>query len=192
MTAFTPARTEPRRLRFALADVDMMVARGLMAENARVELIDGDLIEMASEGGAHLDYKIALNRWFVRALPDAYVLAPYATLRLSDHDAPEPDLYIFPAALRGGEARGADVLLVVELSDTTLAYDLRLKAALYAKWGVREYWVIDIVGRRIHVHRRPGLAGYGEVAVFGYADAVTPEALPELMLRLDDLERIRR
>ena len=192
MNAFTSTRSEPRRVRFSLGDVDLMVARGLLAENARVELIDGDLIQMPSEGGPHIDYKIALTRWFVLALPDAFVLAPAATLRLSDYDAPEPDLYIFPAALRGGEARGPDVALVVEISDTTKSYDLRLKAALYAKGGVAEYWVVDIASRCVHVHTQLALTGYGEVRVVDHADPLAPQALPGLALRIDDLERLRR
>ena len=165
MNALSPirTRTEPARLKFTLADVDAMVRAGLMPENARVELIGGDLIHMASEGGFHANHKVELTRWFVRNAPDAFRVGPDMTLRLSDFDAPEPDLYIFPASLQEEEVRGPDLALVIELSDTTLSYDLRRKALLYASFDVREYWVVEIARRRVYVHTRPGVAGYEEV-----------------------------
>ena len=194
MNALSPVRTRttPQRLRFSQADVDLMVRQGLLAENARVELIDGDLIEMASECGVHTDHKGARTQGCVRHRPPEFALAPDATLRLGDHDAPEPDLYVFPDAMRGGEASGPDVALVIEISDTTQSFDLRRKAQLYARFEVREYWVLDAPARRVHVHTAPGVAGYEDVVVLGYADVLSPTAIPGLHLRLDDLERLRR
>lgn len=194
MNALSPirTRTEPARLKFTLADVDAMVRAGLMPENARVELIDGDLIQMASEGGPHIRYKVELNRWLVRALPEAYRLAPDATLRLAEDNAPEPDLYVYPASLDEEDVRGPDTLLVIELSDTTQSYDLRRKAVLYARFGVREYWVVDLARRVVHVHTAPSVGGYDTIAIMGYEDTLRPAALPELGLRLADLERLNR
>ena len=81
---------------------------------------------------------------------------------------------------------------MIEISDTTKSYDLRLKAALYARWNVREYWVVDIAGRCVHVHTEPGLTGYAAVRTVRHADPLVPEALPDLRLRIDDLDRIGR
>lgn len=193
MNALNPirTRTEPERLKFTLTDVDAMVRAGLMPENARVELIDGDLIHMASEGGFHANHKVELVRWFVRNLPDAFRVGPDMTLRLSQSDAPEPDLYIFPTSRREEEVRGPDLALVIELSDTTLSYDLRRKALLYASFDVQEYWVVEISRRQVHVHTRPGVSGYETVSVRGYDDQLTPDALPGLVLRLSELDRLR-
>ncbi len=163
---------------------------GLIPPDARVELIDGDLIQMASEGGPHVDHKIGLNQWFVRNLPADYELAPDATLRLAEDNAPEPDLYVLPASMPAATARGADIVLAVELSDTTQSYDLRRKAELYARFEVREYWVFDIPRRLVHVHTRPGVGGYGDVVVKTYEDQLTPEALPGLRLKPADLPRL--
>ena len=192
MNALSPTRTrtEPERMKFTLADVDALVRAGVMAENARVELIDGDLILMASEGGPHVRYKVELNRWLTRALPEAYRLAPDATLRLAANNAPEPDLYVYPADLREEDVRGADTLLVIEIADTTQAYDLRRKAELYARFDVPEYWVVDVPRRTIHVHMEPGISGYVRIEILGYEDVLTPKALPFLSLRLADLERL--
>ncbi len=192
MNALSPirTRTEPERLKFTLADVDALVRAGVLAENARVELIDGELIQMASEGGPHVRHKVELTRWFVRRLPDSYRLAPDATLRLAEDNAPEPDLYIFPAILREEDVRGPDALLVIEIADTTQKYDLRRKATLYARFDVPEYWVVDVPRQCVHVHRDPDLAGYTSLIIAGYDDVLEPSKIPGLALRLADLERL--
>ena len=192
MNALSPikTRTEPTRMKFTLADVDAMVRAGIMPENARVELIDGDLIQMASEDGPHIRYKSEIVRWLNRHLPDDVRVAPDATLRLSDEDAPEPDAYVYPAVMNEEDVRGRDTSLVIEVAQTTQSFDLRKKATLYAQFEVPEYWVVDVPNRVVHVHTEPALAGYAVCERRDFSDDLRPRAFTDLKLRLDAIERL--
>jgi Uma2 family endonuclease len=81
----------------------------------------------------------------------------------------------------------ADVLLLIEVSDTSLAYDQSVKLDLYARYGVGEYWVIDVEGRRIHTYREPSAKGYARALVFSAADTVAPQAFPDVRIAVGEL-----
>lgn len=155
------------------------------------ELIDGGLVFMPADGGDTIRWNAALNVWLVPALLDKpVVVVPDKTLILSEHDGPKPDFYVHPAAMRVEDVRGPDVLLLIEVADTTLREDLGWKAELYAKFGVREYWVVDVQGRQVFAHRLRPEGGYGAPEVFAGDAAATPLLLPEIALRLDQLRYI--
>ena len=158
-----------------------MQAAGLLIEDGKFELIDGEIIDMPSEDETHLGLRIRLNRFLARALPDEIAITPDGTLRLADKDWPEPDFYLFPASIRVSEARGSHLLLLIEISDSTLAHDMRRKAALYRKYGVREYWVIDVNAACVHVHRLDGKWPAGPVPL---TTALTPSLIPGLSLTI--------
>jgi Uma2 family endonuclease len=178
----------PRR-RFTVAEVEAMVAAGVMEEDERVELIGGELVPMSPKGSRHEAIKIALvDRW-IRARPDNCWLAQETTFRLSEDTYLEPDIVIYPRASGvTGLSRG-NVLLVVEIADSSLRYDIGRKAALYASFGVRELWVIDAVRLTTRVFREPAADGYREARDFGPADRLAPLIAPEAFaLRLAELE----
>ena len=137
----------PRR-RFTVAEVEAMVAAGVMEEDERVELIGGELVPMSPKGNAHEIVKTALaERWY--RLPRGHVdLAVATTFRLSEDTYLEPDVVIFPRASGIPGLAADNVLLVVEIADSSLRYDMGRKAALYASFGVCELWVIDAIGLR--------------------------------------------
>ena len=119
----------PRR-RFTVADVEAMIAAGLMDEDERVELIGGELVPMAAKGNRHEIVKVALlDRW-VRARPDGVRVAPETTFRLSEDTYLEPDVVIYDRATGLKSLSGENVLLVVEIADSSLRYDSGRKAAL--------------------------------------------------------------
>ena len=178
----------PRR-RFTVAEVEAMVAAGVMEEDERVELIGGELVPMSPKGIRHEVLKKALLRGWYRAAPDDIDLVPETTFRLSEDTYLEPDVVTYPRAsgLRG--LTGASVLLVVEIADSSLRYDTGRKAALYASFGIRELWVIDAVRLTTRVFREPATDGYLNVQDFGPTDQLTPLIAPEAFsLRLDELE----
>ena len=177
----------PRR-RFTVAEVEAIVAAGVMDEDERVELIGGELVPMSPNGNQHEVVKVALlDRWY-RARPDDVLLAPETTFRLSDDTFLGPDIVIYPRASGLKGLSGPTVLLVVEIADSSLRYDRGRKAALYAGFGVRELWVIDAVKRTARVFRAPSERGYGEVRDFGAAERLVPLIAPEAFaLRLDEL-----
>ena len=178
---FRPPPATPTRHGFTGEDVLRMQAAEVV--EGAFELIDGEIIDMPSEGDIHLGLMIALNRFLVRAVPDEILVAPDRTLKLAERDWPEPDFYLFPATVRPGAVRGTDVLLLIEVSDSTVAHDLRRKADLYRQYGVREYWVIDDNAACVHVHR---LGGAWPAAPVPLATVLTPSLIPGLSLRIAD------
>ena len=180
----------PPRRPLTVADVEAMVASGILGEDERVELIEGALVTMSPKGNHHELLKLKLDRYWQRRAPDHIWLITETTFPLSPTTYLEPDFVIFPRAVGLSGLNPATALLVVEIADTSLGYDLGPKAQLYAGHGVTELWVIDAAGERIHVHRTPGPQGYGSVTTFGPKAQLAPQAAPELALRLTDLDAI--
>ena len=174
----------PRR-RFTVAEVEAMVAAGVMEEDERVELIGGELVPMSPKGNHHEVLKAALLQQWYRAAPDEFGLVPETTFRLSEDTYLEPDVVIYPRAtgIRGLSANN------VEIADTSLRYDIGRKAALYASFGIRELWVFDAVRLTARVFREPAPDGYRNASDFGPADKIKPLIASEAFaLRLDELE----
>jgi Uma2 family endonuclease len=160
-----------------------------MEEDERVELIGGELVPMSPKGSRLEAIKIALvDRW-IRARPDNCWLAQETTFRLNEDTYLEPDIVIYP---RAGGVTGLsrnNVLLVVEIADSSLRYDIGRKAALCASFGIRELWVIDAVRLTARVFREPAAEGYRDARDFGSAERLAPLIAPEAFgLRLDELE----
>jgi Uma2 family endonuclease len=178
----------PRR-RFTVAEVEAMVAAGVMEEDERVELIGGELVPMSPKGNHHEVVKTALlARWY-RASPGDVLLTPETTFRFSEDTYLEPDVVIYPRASGIRGLTGASVLLVVEIADSSLRYDMGRKSALYASFGVRELWVIDAVRLTMRVFREPAADGYRDARDFAPSDRLVPLIAPDAFaLRLDELE----
>jgi Uma2 family endonuclease len=159
-----------------------------MEEDERVELIGGELVPMSPKGNQHEVVKAALlQRWY-RAAPEGFGLIPETTFRLSEDTYFEPDVVIYPRAsgIRGLNA--GNVLLVVEIADSSLRYDTG-KAALYASFGVREVWVIDAVQLSTRMFCEPSAGGYRHARDFGAEERIVPLIAPgAFALRLDELE----
>ena len=180
------------RHRFTVAEARAAAEAGVFGPWPKLELIDGEILVVPADRGRTINWNIAINRWLTVGLanrPDLAIV-PDKTLILSDYDAPSPDFYVFPSRIADPtEVRGPDVLLVIEVSDSSLGADLGAKAALYGLFGVREYWVVDCADRRLHVHRL-GAEGYGAPALFGPEETVAAALIPGLTLRLADLTRV--
>jgi Uma2 family endonuclease len=183
-----PRPEAPSRHRFTVDDVFRMQDAGVLGPEHRCELIHGELIDMPSEGDLHSFWKGKLTHSVARLLdPDLYGIGPDTTFYLDTSEAPEPDLFIVNAGVRPSEARGDTVLLVIEIADTSLAFDLSSKADLYAAYGVREYWVLDVQARRTLVHLlKPG-GGYGAPLEAPFDADISATLIPQLSLRFADL-----
>ena len=183
------AKGLPRR-RFTVAEVEAMVEAGVMEEDERVELIGGELVPMSPKGNHHEVVKTALLRRWFRLAPDEIDLTPETTFRLSEDTYLEPDVVVYPATLEPKDLNGPNVLLVVEIADSSRRYDMGRKAKLYAGFGVRELWVIDAVKLTARIFREPEAGGYREARDFASAEQMVPLFAPEdLGLRLDELKR---
>jgi len=184
----TAAEGLPRR-RFTVAEVEAMVAAGVMEEDERVELIGGELVPMSPKGNQHELVKTALPDRWIRIRPDECRLTPETTFRLSADTYLEPDVVIYSRATGLKGLTGPSALLVVEIADSSLQYDMGRKAALYASFGVRELWVIDAVKLTTRVFRAPSESGYGETRDFNASERLVPLFAPDAFaLRLDELD----
>jgi Uma2 family endonuclease len=182
----------PRRA-FTVEDISRMLAAGVIREDEKFELVEGEIVMMAAKGVAHERIKSALTIAVVRALPDDLTVGVEATLRLTDTTLLEPDIAVFPrtvfagssgfAQLGSGEAR-----LVIEVAATTLTYDKGLKARLYARHRVKELWVIDANERVAWVHTGPRGDTWSSIVERGPNDALTTPALPGLSIRLAEID----
>jgi Uma2 family endonuclease len=189
----TAAEGFPRRA-FTVEDIARMMEAGVIGEDEKFELIEGEIVMMASKGIAHERIKSALVIAVVRALPDHLTLGVEATLRLTDITMLEPDIAVFPKELFNKSVSGfaqldpGEAHLVIEVAASSIAYDKRLKARLYARHRVREYWVIDANQRVTWIHAGPSGDVWSSIVERGPRDALTTPALPGLSLRLDDID----
>ena len=177
----------PQRRRFTAGDLEAMDRSGILGPQERVELIDGEIIIMAAKGPRHEIMRTRLTKFWSRRSPEDLMVASEPALHLEPHNEPEPDIVVFQDVLQAPQVRGDTVLLVVEIADSSLSYDLTVKAALYSRFGVREYWVIDPKACETHIHRDPRGQVYGSVSVASRADLLTPLLAPTLAVRLGDL-----
>jgi Uma2 family endonuclease len=176
------APDSPLPRRFTAGDLRLMLESGILREDERVELLDGELVERAAKGFAHDVVKNALMRRLVPALPDTIYLGIESTLQLRPTLLPEPDLLLAPVSARSASPEGfctipgSEILLVIEVAASSLAYHRGRKAALYARHGVREYWVIDAQERSARIYRAPIEGVYGDVADLSRDAVLRPEA----------------
>ena len=151
-----PMESWPQRHRITVHDYHRMGEIGVFAPDARVELIEGEIIDMAPLGNDHQSIVDQLNRTLVLAVGRNAIVRTQGSIRLSQWSEPEPDLVLLkprPDFYRGAEfAFGTDSLLVIEVSDTTLKYDRDIKVPLYARHGVPEVWVVDVNANALLVY----------------------------------------
>jgi Uma2 family endonuclease len=181
--------SEPHR--FTLEDVLRMQHAGILDADAKVELIDGGLVEMASEGAEHTRAKMQIAYALMAQGQSRVVVIVDSTLRLSPTYAPDPDLYVYDADLPLAQVNGQNLGLVIEVAQSTVAKDLSVKAEVYAEHGVRDYWVVDVNSAEIIVHRTLSGGVYRDVVRYSARDTVTSLVLPQLSLCLADLPPIR-
>ncbi len=183
----TAAEGLPRR-RFTVAELEQMAAAGILLEDERIELIGGEVVPMSPKGNRHEVLKIALNVYWARRLPRNLQFATETTFRLTPDTYLEPDFVFYPttAGIKGLDA--STTLLVVEVSDSSLSYDLGRKAALYAGFGIKELWVVDAVKLTTRIHRDPTPTGYSAILDLPPDARLVPEFDPALSVTLGDLE----
>jgi Uma2 family endonuclease len=177
----------PRR-RWTVAEIEAMVAKGIILEDERFELIGGEVVPMSPKGIRHEVVKKALQQhWFPLIAGSPVDLITETTLYIGVDEFREPDFLFWPRSLALKDVTAASALLIVEVADTSLSYDLRTKAPAYASLGLPEYWVIDANTLMTAIHRRPRPAGYPKPCEAGPSELLEPMLAPQLAVRLADL-----
>jgi Uma2 family endonuclease len=177
-----------RRRRFTVEEYHRMGEAGILGEGERVELIEGEVIEMNPIGSRHAACVKMLTKLLSGALGEDLLLDVQNPVRLSGGLEPQPDLMVVRArdyrdSLPGPE----DVLLVIEVSDTTLGYDRNVKLPLYARAGIEEAWIVDLPNKAIERHNDPSQTGYGRMQRVGLGKTLASEVFPDLISNTDSL-----
>ncbi len=178
------------RHRFTVAEYHRMGETGMLAPDARVELIEGEIIDMPPIGSPHASRVFFISdclRDVTKGRAFVWVQNP---IRLTQHSEPQPDIALLrprPDLYNSSHPTPADVFLIIEVADSSLAYDTQIKLPLYAYYGIPEVWIADLPNRRLIVHRNPTHAGYQDVQTLTDLSAVTPLLLPDVTVDLSDL-----
>jgi Uma2 family endonuclease len=178
------------RRRFTVGEYSRMADAGIFSEDDRVELIDGAVVDMVPIGAPHAGVIIRLNHLLSRLVGDRAMISPQNPVRLSDYSEPLPDVMLLrprPDFYTSAHPGAGDVLLLVEIADTSVDYDRSIKVPLYARHGVLEVWVVDLQQQLVEIYRDPAPAGYREIRVAPRGDRLTPLAMPDVALLVDDI-----
>jgi Uma2 family endonuclease len=188
---YRPVPVDPPRKRWTRAECTALEASGLW-DQQHLELVQGELISKMGKKRPHVNALVAVQAWLVRTFGEQFV-NPEAPIDVAPEDnptnEPEPDLVVLAKPSREFEdanPRPSDLRLVVEISDSTVGFDLTTKAELYARAGIVEYWVVDVAARRLVVHRDPREGLYRSVTAYGEDEAVIPLTSPRTAFRVAD------
>ncbi len=182
--------TQSNRHYFSVADYYRMAETGILSADDRVELIEGEIVKMSPIGSAHAACVNRLNRLFSSYISQAAVISVQNPVRLNDFSEPEPDVALLRRRAdfyRDGHPTPADVLLLIEVSDTTLDYDRKVKLPLYARSGIPEVWIVNLQLDEVEIHAQPTGAQYQSTTRARRGAALTSTAFPDLALTADDL-----
>lgn len=180
----------PQRHAISAEEYLRMGESGVFEPEARLELVEGEIVEMAPIGSRHAGTVKILNRLLVGLVGDRAVVSVQDPLVVGDRSVLQPDLALLrPRAdsYSGSHPNPADVLLVVEVADTTIAFDLGTKVPLYARVGIPEAWVIDLQENTVRVYRNPGASGYRTSFAAAGEESVTAAALTDVVIALPAL-----
>jgi Uma2 family endonuclease len=176
-----------RRL-FTVDEYYQMAAAGILAEDDRVELIEGEIVEMSPVGPVHAACVGRLNQLFNQVLGKFALVRVQDPIRLSKRSEPLPDVALVqPRAdfYTKGHPEPEDIFLLVEVAQTSLATDQNVKIPIYARAGIQEVWLVHLMGQLIYVHRQPSAAGYQNVQTFKRGDSLSPLAFPRTVVTVD-------
>ena len=189
MTVFQDIQAGTIPARLSVEEVYALTEAGVFGENDNFELIDGEIVPMAAAtANWHEIMKSRLTRALVLSLPDDARLFVEPSVTLATRLLVEPDLTVWPKGGLPRDVRGPDLLLVIEVADSSIGYDLRVKAPIYAAHGVRDYWVVDAVRQTVRVHRNAVDGVYRDVREYVAADQVTALLLPSVTVCLDTID----
>lgn len=192
MSAVMEQRREQavKRYRFSADDYERMIEVGIFAEDDRLELLEGEVVLMAPIGRRHMACVKRLNRILSRRLGDDLILSVQDPVRMTDLTEPQPDLALLRFRddfYEGSIPAAADVLLIIEVADTSITYDRQEKAPLYARAGIPEFWLVDLNTDTITVFAQPAEGEYRTVKSHSRGETVSSATFPDLSLPAEEI-----
>lgn len=178
------------RRAFTVDEYYRMAQAGILTEDDRVELLEGEIVEMTPIGPRHAVCVNRLNRDLGRSLGDRAIVQVQGPIRLGPYSEPQPDVSLLrPPLERYAQSHPGreDVLLVIEVADTTVEEDRARKIPLYARAGIRETWLVVLPDQVIEVYRTPTPEGYRDIRALGRGQSLAPESFSDLTLTVDQI-----
>ncbi len=194
-TVTAPAQTgetlqaRPRR-KFSVGEYYAMAESGVLGPDERVELLDGEIVVMAPIGNRHAFCVDWLTRFWILALAERAIVRVQNPVRLNDSSEPEPDVTLLEWKddfYASGHPGPQDVLLVIEVADSTVDFDRNQKLQLYARAGITEVWIVNLQDRRVETYTEPEGDQYGSVRYYGPGESVAPMHFPDIGLVVEQI-----
>jgi Uma2 family endonuclease len=167
-----------------------MIETGILTENDRVELMDGEIIEMTPIGPRHAACVKRMIALLSRKVGRIAIVGAQDPVQLDDYSEPQPDISLLkprPDFYAQSHPLPEDVLIAVEVADTTVETDRKVKLPAYARAGIPEAWLVDLYSDRVEVHTRPASGVYQEVRIVLRGQRVASATVPQLKLKADDI-----
>lgn len=180
----------PQKHRITLDEWRRMGEAGIFPPESRIELIDGEIIEMSPIGFNHAGHVTRLMNYFAPLLADSALMTAQNPLQLGDLSEPEPDFMLLrpePSFYSTRHPQADDVLLLVEIADTSLSYDRSQKMRLYAAHNIPEYWLLNLNATSLEVYKQPQSTGYAEKSVLHRGDSVQLLLLEHIRVNVADI-----
>ncbi len=178
------------RHKLSVSDYYRMGDAGILHEDSRVELIEGELIDMSPIGSHHAGIVTRISHVLNKKISDQAIVSVQNPVRLSDWSEPQPDIMLLKPRsdyYYDSHPKPSDVLVLIEVADSSIDYERKTKLPLYACSGIKESWIIDLNAQRLERYSQPGETGYGHCETLDKTGTISPDGLPDLVI---DLSRI--
>ena len=175
--------------RFTVDDYHRMAETGILKPDAKVELIDGEIVDRLPIGPFHSGSVYRLTRWFSQKANGRWLVASQGPLQLGDSDMPEPDLMLLRPTVDDYTTRhpvAGDVFLIIEVADSSLTFDQNVKLPLYAKAGIEEVWILNAPQKQLEIYRQPQFLGYESKTVLKQGE-IAPARFPDATIDVGQL-----
>jgi Uma2 family endonuclease len=176
--------------RFTAEEYHRMAETGLLKPDARVELLDGEIIDMSPIGPPHGGVSKRLNHLFTESAKGRWIVSVQDPVRLDDYSEPQPDLMLLrltPDFYSSRHPGPKDVLLLIEVADTSLDVDREKKLPAYARAGISEVWIVNVPDKAIEVYRGPSMGGYQSISTVRAGEKASSLAFPDVTVEVAEL-----
>jgi Uma2 family endonuclease len=178
------------RKRFTTAEFHQLATAGILGEDERFELLEGEIVAMSPVGPNHSFSVTGITELFYALRDSRIIIRVQDPIQLDEFSAPQPDISIVSRRgdrYRDGHPEPEDVLLLIEVAESSLAIDRNVKLPLYARASIAEVWLVALLPQVVEVYRAPSEHGYGEKRTLRRGDTVSPLNLPDALLTVESI-----
>lgn len=182
------SQTAIQRHQWTREEYDRMIAAGVFHPEARLELIDGEIINMTPQGSLHVTAVRLAEERLRLAFPQGHDIRVQMPLALDTNSEPEPDIAVVTGTLLDyRDSHPSTAILIIEVADTTLSFDQQQKKKLYARTGIQDYWIINLIDQQLEVYRDPKGDEYMQIKTLQSGETITPLSSPQSNIAISEL-----